>query len=92
MYDFREYRDGCVLERLTELDRIVIFRMCWKDDDGNILTNRGYRVQFNNATGPYKGGLRFFCCEQMKRLKQLSLSSRNSATICSLTWGSVFHS
>jgi glutamate dehydrogenase (NADP+) len=54
-----EYREACVLERLTEPDRIVIFRVGWEDDEGNIRTNRGYRVQWNSAIGPYKGGLRF---------------------------------
>ena len=54
-----QYRDGQILERMTEPDRIVIFRVCWQDDEGNIRTNRAWRVQFNNAIGPYKGGLRF---------------------------------
>jgi len=48
-----------ILERMTEPDRIIIFRVCWEDDDGNIRVNRGFRIQFNNAIGPYKGGLRF---------------------------------
>jgi len=55
----REYRDAQVLERLTEPDRVLIFRVCWTDDEGNVRTNRGFRVQFSNAIGPYKGGLRF---------------------------------
>ncbi|MDX1404567.1 MAG: NADP-specific glutamate dehydrogenase [Woeseiaceae bacterium] len=54
-----EYREAQVLERLTEADRIIIFRVGWEDDDGNIRANRGYRVQWNSAIGPYKGGLRF---------------------------------
>jgi glutamate dehydrogenase (NADP+) len=53
------YRDAQVLERLTEPDRIIIFRVGWEDDKGRIRTNRGYRVQWNSAIGPYKGGLRF---------------------------------
>ena len=53
------YRDLQILERLTEADRIVIFRVGWEDDQGNVRANRGYRVQWNNAIGPYKGGLRF---------------------------------
>ncbi|MFA6009171.1 MAG: NADP-specific glutamate dehydrogenase [Desulfobacteraceae bacterium] len=48
-----------ILERMTEPDRIIIFRVSWEDDEGNIRANRGYRVQFNNSIGPYKGGLRF---------------------------------
>ena len=54
-----KYDDGHVLERMTEPDRIVIFRVCWVDDNGHIHCNRAWRVQFNNAIGPYKGGLRF---------------------------------
>jgi glutamate dehydrogenase (NADP+) len=54
-----KYRDNYVLERLTEPDRVVSFRVSWEDDEGNVRANRGYRVQFNNAIGPYKGGLRF---------------------------------
>jgi glutamate dehydrogenase (NADP+) len=54
-----EYREAKILERLTEPDRIVIFRVGWEDDQGRIRANRGYRVQWNNAIGPYKGGLRF---------------------------------
>lgn len=53
------YRDQFLLERLTEPDRIIIFRVTWEDDQGNIRADRGFRVQFNNAIGPYKGGLRF---------------------------------
>lgn len=54
--DYSKYR---ILERLTEPDRVIVFRVCWEDDLGNIRVNRGYRVQNNNAIGPYKGGLRF---------------------------------
>ncbi len=53
------YESNQVLQRLTEPDRIITFRVTWVDDDGSIRANRGYRVQFNNAIGPYKGGLRF---------------------------------
>ena len=54
-----EYRKAQILERMTEPDRIIIFRVTWEDDDGNIRANRAWRVQFNNSIGPYKGGLRF---------------------------------
>lgn len=54
--DFAKYK---VFERLTEPDRIISFRVNWEDDEGNIQINRGWRVQFNNALGPYKGGIRF---------------------------------
>lgn len=54
-----KYRHESLLERLVEPDRIFIFRVPWVDDQGRIQVNRGFRVQFNNAIGPYKGGLRF---------------------------------
>ena len=54
-----QYREEKILERLTEPDRIISFRVCWEDDSGEVQVNRGYRVQFSNAIGPYKGGIRF---------------------------------
>lgn len=54
-----EYEKNAILERLTEPDRQIMFRVPWTDDKGKIHVNRGYRVQFNSAIGPYKGGLRF---------------------------------
>jgi len=57
--EHRRYRDAQILERMTEPDRIIIFRVTWEDDRGNIRANRAWRVQFNNAIGPYKGGMRF---------------------------------
>jgi glutamate dehydrogenase (NADP+) len=57
--DHRKYREAQILERMTEPDRIVIFRVTWEDDQGRFRANRAWRVQFNNAIGPYKGGMRF---------------------------------
>ena len=54
-----EYRQAGILERMVEPDRAISFKVPWVNDDGNIRVNRGMRVQFNNAIGPYKGGLRF---------------------------------
>ena len=54
-----EFEKAALLERLVEPERIVSFRVTWVDDGGNVRVNRGYRVQFNGAIGPYKGGLRF---------------------------------
>ena len=53
------YRELRILERMTEPDRMVSFRVSWQNDAGDIIVNRGFRVQMNNAIGPYKGGLRF---------------------------------
>ncbi len=57
--DHDAYRKARILERMTEPDRVIQFRVTWQDDDGGIRFNRAWRVQFNNAIGPYKGGLRF---------------------------------
>ena len=54
-----EYENHAILERLVEPERINMFRVAWTDDEGKVQVNRGYRVQFNSAIGPYKGGLRF---------------------------------
>ncbi len=77
-----EYEDAQILERLTEPDRIVIFRVGWEDDDGNIRANRGYRVQHNNAIGPYKGGIRFHHDVTLSVLKFLAFEQtfKNSLT------------
>ena len=54
-----DYTKLKILERLSEPERQIIFRVPWQDDDGVVHINRGYRVEFNSALGPYKGGLRF---------------------------------
>ena len=54
-----EFEKAKIIERLVEPDRIFTFRVTWVDDKGEVQTNLGYRVQFNNAIGPYKGGIRF---------------------------------
>ena len=77
-----EYRHARILERLTEPDRAISFRVCWTDDAGNVRTNRGYRIQFNNAIGPYKGGLRFHKSVNASVLKFLGFEQilKNSLT------------
>ena len=76
------YQEAKILERLTEPDRIVTFRVCWEDDEHNIRVNRGMRVQFNNAIGPYKGGLRFHPTVSLSVLKFLGFEQifKNSLT------------
>lgn len=54
-----EYAQAGILERLCEPERQLIFRVPWVDDEGTVRVNRGFRVEFNSALGPYKGGLRF---------------------------------
>jgi glutamate dehydrogenase (NADP+) len=66
------YQDAGLMERLTEPDRIIQFRVEWVDDDNNPRVNRAWRVQFNNALGPYKGGLRFRGGLQLGTLKFLA--------------------
>ncbi|MCP3890194.1 MAG: glutamate dehydrogenase, partial [Desulfobulbaceae bacterium] len=63
------YEENRILERLTEPDRVLIFRVNWEDDEGNMRANRGYRVQRSNAIGPYKGGLSFHHDVQLDKLK-----------------------
>jgi glutamate dehydrogenase (NADP+) len=54
-----EYRKAKILERIVEPERVILFRVPWVDDQGEVQVNRGMRVEFNSAIGPYKGGLRF---------------------------------
>ena len=76
------YTEQAILERLTEPDRIIIFRVAWEDDRGRVHANRGWRVQFNNAIGPYKGGLRFHPSVNQSILKFLGFEQifKNSLT------------
>ena len=53
------YHENQILERMAEPERVIYFRVPWTDDAGNIRINRGFRVQFNSAIGPFKGGIRF---------------------------------
>ena len=80
--DHPKYAEAGILERITEPDRIIIFRVCWLDDDNSIRTNRACRVQFNNAIGPYKGGLRFHRNVTLSVLKFLGFEQtfKNSLT------------
>ncbi len=77
-----KYREAQILERLTEPDRIISFRVCWEDDEGNVRVNRAWRVQFCNAIGPYKGGLRFHPSVTQSILKFLGFEQifKNSLT------------
>ena len=56
---YPEFRERKIIERICEPERQIIFRVPWQDDKGEVHVNRGFRVQYNSALGPYKGGLRF---------------------------------
>lgn len=77
-----EYEKMGVLERLCEPERVIMFRVPWVDDNGNVRVNRGYRVQFNGAIGPYKGGLRLHPSVNLSVLKFLGFEQvfKNSLT------------
>ncbi len=78
----KKYEDNCILERIVEPERTIIFRVPWQDDKGHIHVNRGYRVEFNSAIGPYKGGIRFHPSVNLGILKFLGFEQvfKNSLT------------
>jgi len=82
-----EYKDISILERMTEPDRIISFRVCWEDDKGKVQVNRGFRVQFNNAIGPYKGGLRFDGSARLSVLKFLAFEQTFKNALTTLPMG-----
>ncbi len=84
-----KYQDANILERMTEPDRTIIFRVCWEDDQGQIRVNRGYRVQFNNSIGPYKGGLRFDPSVNLSILKFLGFEQTFKNSLTTLPMGSA---
>jgi glutamate dehydrogenase (NADP+) len=86
-FEHPEYRKAQILERLTEPDRIIIFRVCWTDDSGNVRTNRGWRVQFSNAIGPYKGGIRFHRSVNLSILKFLGFEQTLKNSLTTLPMG-----
>lgn len=77
-----KYNNKMLLERMVEPERAITFRVSWLDDKGNIQVNRGYRIQFNSAIGPYKGGLRFHPSVNLSILKFLGFEQvfKNSLT------------
>lgn len=82
-----KYQDSGILQRMAEPDRSIIFRVVWEDDDGNIRVNRGYRVQFNNSIGPYKGGLRFHPSVNLSILKFLGFEQTFKNSLTTLPMG-----
>ncbi|MDA1335529.1 MAG: NADP-specific glutamate dehydrogenase [Bacteroidetes bacterium] len=77
-----KYSDHRILERMVEPERIIMFRVPWTDDNGNVHVNKGYRIEFNSAIGPYKGGLRFHPTVNLSVLKFLGFEQvfKNSLT------------
>ncbi|MDD5454589.1 MAG: NADP-specific glutamate dehydrogenase [Candidatus Ratteibacteria bacterium] len=84
-----EYADAKILERIVEPERQIIFRIPWQDDKGNIHVNRGFRIEFNSALGPYKGGLRFHPSVYIGIIKFLGFEQifKNSLTGLSMGGG-----
>ncbi|MDR1116601.1 MAG: NADP-specific glutamate dehydrogenase [Tannerella sp.] len=82
-----EFEKAKIIERLVEPDRIITFRVPWVDDGGEIHVNLGYRVQFNNAIGPYKGGLRFHASVNLSILKFLAFEQTFKNALTTLPMG-----
>jgi len=87
--DTPAYRDSRILERLSEPERIVRFRVVWEDDNGAVQINRGWRVQFSSAIGPYKGGLRFSSQVSTSVFKFLALEQTLKNALTGLPLGSA---
>jgi glutamate dehydrogenase (NADP+) len=82
-----EYRTAKILERMVEPERVVMFRVPWSDDQGEIHINRGFRIQMNSAIGPYKGGLRFHPSVTLSILKFLAFEQVFKNSLTSLPMG-----
>ena len=82
LQDHPDYLHANILERITEPERVFIFRVPWRNDRGDVEVNRGFRVEFNSAIGPYKGGLRFHPSVNLGILKFLGFEQifKNSLT------------
>lgn len=82
-----EFEKARIIERMVEPDRIFTFRVTWTDDHGEVQTNIGYRVQFNNAIGPYKGGIRFHASVNLSILKFLGFEQTFKNALTTLPMG-----
>jgi len=85
--DERRYREAAILERLCEPDRAIAFRVAWVDDVGSVRVNRGHRIQWSNAIGPYKGGLRFHPSVNRSILKFLGFEQTFKNALTTLPMG-----
>ncbi|MGI6322742.1 MAG: NADP-specific glutamate dehydrogenase [Bacteroidales bacterium] len=82
-----QFESAKIIERLVEPDRIIIFKIPWIDDEGNVKVNLGYRIQYNNAIGPYKGGLRFHPSVNLSILKFLGFEQIFKNALTTLPMG-----
>jgi len=82
-----QYREAAVLERITEPERVIMFRVPWVDDQGQVRVNRGFRVQMSSAIGPYKGGLRFHPSVNLSILKFLAFEQTFKNALTTLPMG-----
>jgi glutamate dehydrogenase (NADP+) len=84
---YPEYRTAKILERIMEPERVILFRVPWMDDQGEIHINRGFRIEMNSAIGPYKGGLRFHPSVNLSILKFLAFEQVFKNSLTSLPMG-----
>src|ERR1700757_3185752 len=82
-----EYQSSCLLERIVEPERVLMFRVPWVDDQGNVQVNRGFRIEMNSAIGPYKGGLRFHPSVNLSILKFLAFEQVFKNALTTLPMG-----
>jgi glutamate dehydrogenase (NADP+) len=82
-----KYQNRMLLERMVEPERTILFRVTWTDDEGNIQVNKGYRVEYNSAIGPYKGGLRFHPSVNLSILKFLGFEQTFKNSLTTLPMG-----
>lgn len=82
-----KYQKANILERIVEPERVVMFRVPWVDDSGNVRVNKGYRVEMNSAIGPYKGGLRFHPNVNLSRMKFLAFEQTFKNSLTTLPMG-----
>ncbi|MDD4108352.1 MAG: NADP-specific glutamate dehydrogenase [Prolixibacteraceae bacterium] len=91
VWDFYEknprYQKAGILERIVEPERVIIFRVPWVDDRGDVQVNRGYRIEFNSALGPYKGGIRFHASVTLSILKFLGFEQTFKNSLTTLPMG-----
>src|SRR5438874_8331317 len=81
------YRKAKILERIIEPERVIMFRVAWQDDQGELHVQRGFRIQMNSAIGPYKGGLRFHPTVNLGILKFLAFEQALKKALPTLRWG-----